>query len=72
MSGTVPFLFGLSAFLLAILAGAIEQGFIDPSMVEGLSATAVGVFAFLAAVAALGFYLHEENHRPRFGRGGFA
>lgn len=53
-------LLALAASLLAVLAIAVFQGYIPASMVSNLTATQLGTFAAIAAVAAGAIYVTEE------------
>lgn len=56
-------LLGIFASLLAVLAIAVNYGYIPTTFVNGFSATELGVFAALAVVAAIGCEVAEQRNR---------
>lgn len=57
---TLVGLFTLGASLLAVLAVAVFYGYITSALAGGYTATELGTFAALLAVAAIALYAYDE------------
>lgn len=56
---------GIGASLLAVLAIAVNYGYIPTTFVNGFTATELGVFAALAVVGAIGCEAAEQRKKGR-------